>query len=307
MKRPTRQILIRLMLALAGPSAGWSAAETVDTVVYARLGHGYQRAKAPDGSFQPEYYALSNGGLIAGTTSDNTIARVTYPEVAVIAERFLQTQNYHYARSKEQAKLLLVLNWGATLSYNSANYNHAVQALSKAARVLTEKKMYQSTSELETESVPGDAMVDELLMLRMENFARDAINLPNAKILGYLDAINEADGIQRWAGGGDRYTDLLTDIEEPRYYIVISAYDFPELEREGRKKLLWQVRVSVRSPGNAFDDSMVAMMKSASKYFGRDSGKLVRSEESKGTVELGDLKFMGEAKEPAKPSAKENK
>jgi hypothetical protein len=57
--------------------------------------------------------------------------------------------------------------------------------------------------------------------------------------------------------------------------------------------------VSVRSPGNAFDASVAAMLKSAAPYFGQNSGKLVRGEESKGTVELGDLKFLGEAKESA--------
>ena len=148
-------------------------------------------------------------------------------------------------------------------------------------------------------------MVEELLMVKMENRARDQINLPNAKLLGYLDAINEADGSQRWAGGGDRYKDLLTDIEEPRYYIVISAYDFPELLKEGKKTLLWQTRVSVRSAGNSFDQSFVPMLKTAAKYFGRDSGKLVREEQEKAKVELGDLKFLGEAKDQseAKPEA----
>jgi hypothetical protein len=139
----------------------------------------------------------------------------------------------------------------------------------------------------------------------MENKVRDDINLPNAKILGYLDAINDADGIQRWAGGGDNYNDLLADIEEPRYYIVITAYDFPELVKNGKKRLLWQTRVSVRSPGNSFDQSFVPMLKSASAYFGRDSGKLVRADQEKAKVELGDLKFLGEAKD--KPEESPNK
>ena len=137
----------------------------------------------------------------------------------------------------------------------------------------------------------------------MENRARDQINLPNAKLLGYLDEINDADGIQRWAGGGDRYNDLIADVEESRYYIIISAYDFPELVKHDKKKLLWQTRVSVRAPGNRFDDSFAAMLKGAAKYFGQDSGRLIRGEESKGTVELGDLKYLGEAKEPVPAKA----
>ena len=46
------------------------------------------------------------------------------------------------------------------------------------------------------------------------------------------------------------------------------------------------------------DDTYLAMLKIASLYFGQNSGKLVRGEETKGTVELGELKYLGEAKEP---------
>ena len=296
---------IRLMICgLALLASALPAAETVATVVYSRVGKGYQREHLADGAFKPEHYALANGGRIAGTSSDNTIDRVTYPEVAEIAARLLAQQNYHYAQSREQAKLLLVLNWGATLSYNNVNYSRAVQELSKIVTLLNESKMYQESARTDSDMGDVDVMTDQLLMLRMENRARDAINLPNAQLLGYLDAINDADGIQRWAGGGDRYNDLIADIEEPRYYIVITAYDFPELLKGGKKRLLWQTRVSVRSPGNSFDDSLVPMLKSASKYFGRDSGKLVRGEEEKARVELGELKFLGEAKSEESPNRK---
>ncbi|AOS44877.1 hypothetical protein Verru16b_01946 [Lacunisphaera limnophila] len=303
MKPATGKILIGVVLLFAVSADAGAAPETVATVVYGKVGHGYQRVQGPDGSFQPEYYALSNGGLIAGTTSDNTIARVTYPVVAEITARLLQTQNYHYAQSKEQAKLLLVLNWGATLSHNTVNYGQAVNTLAKAVNLQAEEKMFAPTGS----AVNGGVSMEALFQIQEENRARDAINLPNAKILGYLDAINDANGIQRWAGGGDRYTDLLTDIEEPRYYIVISAYDFPALEKKGERKMLWQTRVSVRSAGNSFDQSFGSMLKSASLYFGRDSGKLVRRDEALPRVELGDLKYLGEAKEPNQSPTKEKK
>jgi hypothetical protein len=90
----------------------------------------------------------------------------------------------------------------------------------------------------------------------------------------------------------------MTDVKESRYYVIISAYDFRAATEQGRQKLLWVTRVSVRTPGNAFDDSVAAMLKNASPYFGRESGRLIRGEEMKGTVELGDLKFLGEAKGP---------
>jgi hypothetical protein len=147
----------------------------------------------------------------------------------------------------------------------------------------------------------------QMLRTMVDNRVRDELNQRNARVLGYLDDLADSNDIRRWAGGGDRYTDLITDVEESRYYIVVSAYDFQELLKTKKQKLLWQTRVSVRSPGNTFDDSFVAMLKTAAPYFGRESGKLIRREESKGTVELGDLKFLGEAKEPGKSPTKESK
>jgi hypothetical protein len=325
MKSTRYGIMVATILVLAA-AAG---AETVTTAVYAKIGNGYKRDKAKDGSFKPEYYALSNGGRIAGTGRDLTVDRVTYPQVAEIATRLLAEQKYHYAQTKEQAKLLIVLQWGSTITpdgsqkdANVASARNAMDTLASTqndlAGALAAGGASISDADTEVKSTTagfGPSITDpsyknehaaviasvgvvESQMLRtlVDNRVRDELNQRNARVLGYLDDLADSNDIRRWAGGGDRYTDLLTEVEESRYYIVVSAYDFPELLKAQQQKLLWQVRVSVRSPGNAFDDSLAAMMKSASIYFGRNSRELVRSEESKGSVELGDLKFLGEAK-----------
>jgi hypothetical protein len=322
MKRTARYAMCGLALL----TTGLIAEQTVATALYARVGNGYKREKAKDGTFKPEYYALSNGGRIYGTASDLTVDRVTYPQVAEIAMRLLARENYHYAQSKEQAKLLLVLQWGSTIAPNGMNYNvsiaQAASVYADLARIFGPQgpggrstvnfggpgTNADGSSKVPEGEDPSIIERFETAMHRMlmDNPVRDQVNESNARVLGYLDDLAETNDIRRWAGGGDRFNDLLADVEESRYYIVISAYDFPELEKRKKKKLLWQTRVSVRSPGNSFDDSFVAMLKSASKYFGQDSGRLIRGEESKGTVELGDLKFLGEAKEQpaAKPETK---
>ena len=319
-------IMAGAILALATPPAGWAEEETVATAVYAKIGNGYKRAKAKDGSFKPEYYALSNGGRIAGTTSDFTVDRVTYAQVVEIAKRLLAQKNYHYAQTKEQAKLLLVLNWGSTLAPNGTNKEQNVASTGTALDTLKEMKdmanrvvaptypgedvgkntaagfgrgiQFASNEEAAVRSAAG-SVESQMLRSLTDDRVRDQLNEHNAQVLGYRDDLAEANGIRRWAGGGDLYTDLITDVEESRYYIVVSAYDFPELLKTQKKKLLWQARVSVRAPGNSFDSSLVAMLKSAAKYFGQDSGRLVRGEETKGTVELGELKYLVEVKEPA--------
>lgn len=301
------------LLGAIGPGAG-AADEMIDTSVSSRVSDGYKRARNTGGSFKAEYYAISNGGRVYGTTSDETVERVQYPEVAAIAIRLLAGQNYHYGKNASEATLLIVLQWGATATFNRGNYDSRIQS---AANALTDMKAASGGS---GGADPGTAaqqqalatategiFESEMLGLLLENRMRDSINLPNARLLGYLDEINDADGIQRFAGGGARYDDLIADIEESRYYIIVSAYDFQQLVKHNNKKLLWVTRVSVRTPGNRFDDSAAAMLKSAAKYFGQNSGRLIRRRESKGTVELGDVKFLGEAKEPAPTRAEDDK
>jgi hypothetical protein len=305
MKRlPFRLLAGSTAMVLLG--GGLSAAETVATAVYARIAKDYKRERLSDGTFKPEFYALANGGRIAGTGSDLTVDRVAYPEVAEISARLLAQRNYHYAQNAKQADLMIVLHWGTTIAFNSGNYSQAVNQV--AATMAGAEPQGMGSMERDQSAVPSDgASEGALLMLMAENRARDQINLPNARLLGYIDDINESNDIRRWAGGGDRYNDLIADVEESRYYIIISAYDFGQLVNHQKKKLRWQTRVSVRAPGNQFDDSFAAMLKGAAKYFGQDSGRLVRGEETKGTVELGDLKFLGEAQEPKNSPTKENK
>lgn len=331
------------LLVLGVPGRGASPAETVrtgdtrDTVataVYSRVDRGYKRAKARDGSFKPEYYALSNGGRIHGTASDLTVDRVTYPQVAEIAMKVLALQNYRYARTKEQAKLLVVLNWGSTIAPNGMHQQQNVASLRDALSTLkgaqdalngTAQPTYEGQDAArnatqgfsrhpmfatnEEMAVVHSASSVEAGYLRslVDDRVRDELNTKNARVLGYMDDLADANDIRRHAGGGDRYNDLITDVEESRYYIVVSAYDFKELTEKGTQKLLWQTRVSVRAPGNAFNETYLAMLKSASRYFGQNSGRLLRGEESRGQVELGELKYLGEAGPAAvKPKAGEN-
>ena len=332
-------VILALTLAIVG-----RADDKVATAVYAKIEKGYKREKAKDGSFKPEYYALSNGGRIYGTISDHTVDRVTYPQVADIAMRLLEQQNYRYAQTKEQAKLLLVLQWGSTLAPNAANKEANISSVQEAMKALpgaqadlqaavlansTDPTMTADKAAGEAKNTTGGfgpsitdpayrnehavvsasvgAIEGQMLKTMVDNRVRDELNQRNARVLGYLDDLADSNDIRRYAGGGDRYSDLITEVVESRYYIVVSAYDFPELLKTKKQKLLWQTRVSVRSPGNTFDDSFIAMLKTAAPYFGRESGKLVRREESKGTVELGDLKFLGEAKAPEKSPAKSSK
>lgn len=307
MRLPPRLFLAAAWLCggISSPAESRAGDDTVSTAVFSRISKEYRRERLPDGSFKPEYFALANGGKVPGTSRDQTVERVTYPEIAALVLPQLARQGYHYAQDARQANLLLVLHWGNTIPYNDVNYR---QSIGPAGQAMSELQQLKNGGSVGADLDQAAAQLEQALMsVQMENLIRNQFVAPNARLLGYIEDINESNDIRRFAGGGQRYTDLMADVEEPRYYVIISAYDFREATEHGRQKLLWVTRVSAATPGNRFDNSVAAMLKNAGHYFGRDSGRLVRGEETKGTVELGDLKFLGEAKNPEHAPTKEGK
>ena len=132
-----------------------------------------------------------------------------------------------------------------------------------------------------------------LIQLNMANNMRRKANEYNAQLLGYIDEINGREGPARFAGAGTAYDDLNDDIENERYFFVVSAYDFPTAAKTGQRKLLWATRVSVQAQGNKFNETAAYMLAKASKYFGEDSGRLIRQYDPEGKVRLGELQIVG--------------
>lgn len=313
-RRPARWAALGALLGLS--AAILSAAEAITTAVYSQVGNGYKRTKDEGGRFKPEYYAIANGGLFPGTIRDQTIDRLTYPEVAGLMAQFLARENYFLAKDKKSAQLLLVLHWGRTIPFSDASYGVAVN---NASTAMTEMKAAGgggstaamgggnpfATAESAAAQAAEAEFENQMLVLLQENQARDRANQHNARLLGYLREINQHDGPQSLVAGRHYYGDLIADIEEARYYIVVSAYDFREATEKNNLKLLWVTRVSVRSPGNAFDKQAAAMLAAASRYFGQDSGRLVRQYTPEGRVEIGEAEVIGIA--PEKPRVQEKK
>jgi hypothetical protein len=285
------------VLLLVGASASASAADdTVSTAVFSRIGNGYKREFQADGTPKTEYYAIANGGAVGGTMRDKTVEKVAFPDITKIAMPLLHRQGYDYAMDPKQATLLLVFHWGNTISANDINYQQGLASTGRAINALQELQRAGVTGSGLDPSL--DALDFALMGLQMEEMTRNLVIAPNARLLGYIDDINDNNDMRRFVGG-QRYNELRADVDETRYYLIISAYDFREVTDHGRQKLLWVTRVSVRTAGNSFDDSVAAMLKNSSPYFGQNTGKLIRGEELRGRVEMRDLKFLGpEATEP---------
>ncbi len=90
-----------------------------------------------------------------------------------------------------------------------------------------------------------------------------------------------------------RRNEVLEEIEENRYFVVLMAYDFQLLWKQKKHKLLWETRFSIRQRDNDFDQKLAVMAREASRYFGQDSHGLIRKAEHDGHVDLGELEILG--------------
>ncbi len=317
-----------LLLAAATAQA---SNDRIVTAVYSRTYNGYQRPKEADGSPKREYYAIANGTYLPGLSADASIDKIKFPQVAGLTAQFLALRNYHLAPDPKQADFLLLITWGKTLPFNDATYRanglnfySAVNQATDAAKNLTAAKEVAAQSgtpgptnreptggaavEKALNDVAQSALDGEMLQMTMFEGARRHATEFNAKLLGYVDEINHLDSPARFGAVGTAYQDLITDLENERYFFVISAYDFATAVKTGKRKLLWATRVSIQAERNKFNEAAGLMMSKASKYFGQDSGRLIQEYDREGKVSLGDLKFIGVAPDPkaTPPSGEKN-
>jgi hypothetical protein len=284
---------------------------SVLTSVYAKTSNTYQRQKDADGKWVREYYALVNGGPAEGTTKDNAQSRVPFVAIATVLAQHLARQGYFPATDPDKVDLLIQVNWGRTMPLDDHIYrdtlDHAVVSMNqfkaKSAAAVASRAAVSAQGAGEIASLTGTAeeheawaaesyMESDMIVQGMLNRSRDKANARTGYLLGYMADINKADGPQRYAGG-NLYNDLLADIEEPRYYVVLSAYDFTRTVRQQKPTIQWVTRMSMRAPGNSFAEKAAAMIAYSSTRFGQDTDGLERKLYPQYKVNLEDVRFLG--------------
>jgi hypothetical protein len=292
-------------LILFGLLAGFTAQAAEDsliTSVYASASDDYRRVKRADGSFEPEYYALSNGGYSPGIGRDPSIDEVPFPTLAGVVAQHLARQNYLLAPDSKSADLLILIQWGSTIPFDDAFHRNRVDQLAGAMNAMNNTKVAGPVART-PDGIQSDAssvaqasqseLGSELLMMEMANNMRDRANEKNARLLGYSGAINSVSDLRNSAGGSTHFSDLISDIENRRYYVIVTAYDFRSAMREKKKKFLWSTRVSIQAQGNRFDERVMTMMANAGRQFGQNNRHLIRQYQQAPKINLGELKILG--------------
>lgn len=295
---------------LFGGSRTFASKNSVVTAVFSSVSNGYERQKLADGSFKREYYAIARGTYVPGRDKNSSIDNVQFPSIAGLVAQHLAGQNYYLAPDSKSADLLLLITWGTTSPFNDAvhkrfenNFIDALNDLQLLANTgngnLTLDGV-QSATDADKQAVK-DRLEQQLIIMQAANNDRFKANESNARLLGYVTEMNSFGSPARFSGAGSYYNDLTSDLEEERYYVVISAYDFRAAVHDGKRKLLWATRVSISAHSNKFDEQLATMLAAAGRQFGKESNRLIRQYREE-RINYGELKIMGIVPDAAGPN-----
>ncbi len=300
-------MLIAVLLAPLPAGAGSDASSEI-TAVSSVVSSGYVRTKLSDGSFKPELYAFGSGGRIEGRLAGDSIDKMTFADIARVVSAPLAGRRYMPATDPGKVDLLIMVYWGTTSGAEGASSSAEYQNLqanqvqptpppmmvesdtsmgASQAAVLNQNRMSTIQGQM------ADSGFDSALAAaNLEDRIRLKADARNAMLLGYDSELEDSAGLEGTALGGKR-SELIREIEESRYFVVLMAYDFQRLLKDKKPKLLWVTRISIRQHDNEFQKVLPAMTWFASEYFGQDTHGLLRRQLPEGHVDVGEPKPLG--------------
>ncbi len=289
-------VSIGLTLAIIGCSvASLEAAaddSTLKTALFARVHNGYQRTKLPDGSYKIETYALANRGADNAAMVDGTIDTMPFLRIAEILAQSLAERRYAPSSDPENTDLLIIVSYGRTAGTERAAdspIHHQFYAEMQSVVAATDGLQKSGRHPLES----------LMTQIGMENAQRERENQRNARVLGFQEELARTDTIAQYSAGGVYRGDLIADVEEDRYFVILVACDFRLATKEKKIRPLWSARFNTAARGKSFQKALPSMTTFAARYFGHDSGGLLRDVVPVGKVGLKEMVEVDDD-EPAK-------
>lgn len=320
---PLRMLLVRLSLItgsllLLGQTFTRAAefSESELTVVSSTVHNGYEREKLPDGSFKPIRYSFGEGTRDTGSVADASLDRLNFRQLINVLSGPLAKQGFHPSRNANEVDQLIVVHWGRTAGWDSSGYGDTYGRLSQtyaaAQRAFPSLPDPKSLSVDQMKALIGDAptrgnggtpgaageMDQMILMLQMQDDARARANARNSRLLGYHEELKHIP--THWGNmvTADR-EQLVGELEDDRYYVILAAYDFQVAMKERKQKVLWVTRFSLQARGVDFDGSIDRMVRAAAAYFGRPTNGLHREGQREARAIPGQLEVI-DFQEPTK-------
>lgn len=299
--RPTRR-RCAVLAAVVSIATASSFAGTPAVAVFSKTVNGYTRPN------RAETYVFADGGRLPGSVADRSIDDLKFPQVAGVVAASLKRQNYVQTSDVKAADLLIFVSFGTTTGVDETDYQRSMGSLGNDyanlslrtenisggpnSRMSNAPIINDSNTTgvaLDTQRISNDlgdfwGIDGSLNQIALANEQRYQANRMNAEILGYDKEWADTNVMRPYLSTA---RDVLQEIEESRYFVVLKAYDFQSLRQHKEKKLLWVTRYSIPRAGFRFDEQVVDMTRYASQFFGQNVDRLIRRHLPEGRVEVG--------------------
>ncbi len=306
--RTPRHFAARLFLLscgaafLAGPGL---LADEVEAIA-SKTAKDYVRKKLPDGTFQPETYTFGKGDNMSGARVDESADSVDFMTVARAVATPLAQRKYLPTQNPKTTDELIMIYWGTTRAPEFATESNSHQLAQQAndmrqralqsgsfSGVTTNPDSARSGGQKELLAEAANALLVANIGIQQENQRREDQDMKTATLLGYDSWWLSANAAMGGTALGRRKADMDAELEEDRYFVVLSAFDYQKLVKDKKSKFLWEVRFSIREHRNQFDKRLPGMIALASDYFGKNSNGLQHVAVPEGRVEIGPVQSLG--------------
>jgi hypothetical protein len=300
---------ILLLAGLALLPSALRASHSDFVVINATASKAYTQQKFVNGVPKAETYVFYEGKFFGGIVRDPSISHATFLDIAKVLAPSLAKQNYLPTRNAKAADLLIVVNWGTTITDFGGKNDPETQFY------LQQEQADANSGNIN--NLNSDLTLDQANATSALKFAES-----NADLLGYTNALNKEEKFQ-WAspdGLNAEAESHLSDLIEQRYFVILLAYDYQKILRDGQAmpaslagggrvrgqsqmpapppdvtqpKPIWSLRMNIRADGNNFTEALPAMSQVAAAYFGKQLDDL-KSEQTvvgkNARVEVGPVK-----------------
>jgi hypothetical protein len=288
--------------------AGSAFASTEVVAISSKTAKDYVRKKLPDGTFQPETYAFGKGDNLGGARVDPTIDKVDFMDIARTIAVPLAQKKYLPTQDPKTTNELIMVYWGTTLAPEFATESNTHMEMQQANQKEWEADQLKKQAAAAANSPNARsakmiaesyaASVDDQLLaatigVQAENQEREDRDLKTATLLGYDSWWVKVNASMDGGPMGRSKADMRSELEEDRYFVVLSAFDYQALVKQKKQKFLWEVRFSIREHGNDFEKRLPSMAAVAADYFGRDSLGLHHVDVPDGKVLIGPVESLG--------------
>jgi hypothetical protein len=197
----------------------------------------------PPSAENPVYYSVHDAGFHSEGDSSGGALKVDPARIEASLKRSLEKACYLPTDAAHPATQILFLIWG---SHNTISKN-------------------------EDHSIPPNYWPNVLSRARLvggEKFAADFQKALRDQFNSPMD-LGIGNPLYRFTNRDDLTRELVEQVYDDCYYIVVSAYDAISLAN-GQRMLLWRTKITTSADGVSLLETLPALISSGANYFGRD-------------------------------------